>query len=1827
MKKWIAALLTIALLMQAANWTAFAATGDMISDAELQRALRLAGLQADTGAGQRDIVAVDSAYHEGMVPEDTWNAGMLSDWLDDKLSREIYHVNNVFTRVDTMLATLQTDDPKAYARFTDGSAYSAEYPAKCREWMLDIEALEEEAQYCQTRTRECITVIEQNAELLANETDGLFDYEKARLSEQIREATVELEALRDAIVDISTEELVTVTSAQSIIDGTAEPEFSAWMSAVLDADDDPKATHTSTATVRKSAPSTRVARMSANESVLSEAATQDVRVLVISENEFTIVIKGTDNKPVVGVPVTVKDLNGKAVKTAMTQDASIGYAKFDANDFVCNYDKEMEISLEVDGSAQGYRSFSIPWLIIKRGGHRDEHLDPLEGSVSKANGAGRVAFSAAEAGSAVEPYIRSACFNGYDILRQDKTTIISSLNDAAVNFEVVVEHASGASVKAPVLHYWQNERSDHAVAPKEKTMTPTSTQRVSDTQTKYIWRSTWKRDLSPDINDEQRPFFVLPDTDEKIETTLVPVRAAIDEPTVQPGDFTMENVMGEGFGTTFEIPGIGGDLSLNLPFKKYLPKFKSDATGYFTFSMGSTLTDPDWPTEWKSTEAEKYDKAMKDYEHATTLAERKQQLGAAKEFYKQGKGIGQTSFDFGWFVMICGKKQKDEEDETALWAGSGAIGVTFTFEADYTKPFTIGPVPFYLNINFAASAGFGVDALTFTFKTTKDFKFQNYMLQPLKGFTIEICLALTVTFGMGIKDLLSVWVAAEGSLNIIVQILMDDPQKVAVYFEALISAGFEIFWIKYSRKVYNFGKARIYSNYDIEARAMPFDLFTAYAEESSGDKPVEMMPQEPDRYAALAPQATRIISNEENARAGIKVVRCQDYTYVFYLGTVKGSDGKAHRRLCWRELNTGKTGSIEGKVSGLDDTDDYDFDVIGSTGENAAVYFLVLSGRNFDETTGLPKASFDDRESNVNTFYYWGWLSPQNGGDLNDSYVSDRLTWWARERETCYPVCANPHIERAVERVDVFARGMNLYGTLDGYDEHGERAGYDLFVLETVIAGGTYRFSKDSGVKGPWKDDESYQRVALRSNIRSNDTLGQAYDNRVYGFAAVSRPAGNARGDSYLELFDYDMNGASPRRSLALDQGDIGAFEPIQTLGSDGWSVTQTIFYTKGQTAGDRTEYRLKSIRLAPKHGRATDFSFSATYTDYDVTIPYADFHVMALGDAGAEGPQYLYWLSANTKKKDGDPDVWRVNGVYFDPQSGLASDEVVLAEFTLPDAEWKGRKYKSVPLDVTLTDDGFGFITAKPNTGDENDHAIAPMTLYRFPLVFKPVADLKKAATAETTLVQGEFIETDLSLMNVGNMAITAFDVELWQMDGDREVKKIETLHADCLDPANSSLVLHDAKGDQTVAKGEKAFYRYKDFGFSARQRDWTVKQEDKTITVKNHDQFSTAEGSARSNRVSSNVLVPGTLGCYNGSIKIPTDWVGQYSLRFKLTKLSTNTNWVGAVSKADSAISKGSGTAMMAANDRNAVFDGNGIELTYALDERSGALVLQDQDGDSSRLLFAAGEADETLTLYPDSIEAPAPVEIDVDLHDIDVDHRLYEDSFDDEMLDIIINNYHNNDQSIELTCAIYVNDEDAPYYVSLPYDPKEVSAGKTTTITLPLDALIDVESTEVARFVISARGVDETALFNNEFTIYPGGSSPLSIASQPVSQTVKPGESAVFSVGVTGGKTPYAYQWQVFVDGEWQDIPSATGTTLMLDKVKPEWNGRRTRCVVTDAEGTVVISQEAVLTVVGGGSGFAGDDDHPDTGDHSNLPLYLIVALVAMALLLLMRRKERE
>jgi len=80
------------------------------------------------------------------------------------------------------------------------------------------------------------------------------------------------------------------------------------------------------------------------------------------------------------------------------------------------------------------------------------------------------------------------------------------------------------------------------------------------------------------------------------------------------------------------------------------------------------------------------------------------------------------------------------------------------------------------------------------------------------------------------------------------------------------------------------------------------------------------------------------------------------------------------------------------------------------------------------------------------------------------------------------------------------------------------------------------------------------------------------------------------------------------------------------------------------------------------------------------------------------------------------------------------------------------------------------------------------------------------------------------------------------------------------------------------------------------------------------------------------------------------------------------------------------------------------------------------------------------------------------------------------------------------------------------------------------------------------------------------------------------------------------------------KWVDLEGYTGSTLSREHVEKKWDGARFRCLITDRAGTAVTSEEAKLFV----------RHSVDTGDHSNLLLYLAVAAMALILLALLRRR---
>ena len=123
-------------------------------------------------------------------------------------------------------------------------------------------------------------------------------------------------------------------------------------------------------------------------------------------------------------------------------------------------------------------------------------------------------------------------------------------------------------------------------------------------------------------------------------------------------------------------------------------------------------------------------------------------------------------------------------------------------------------------------------------------------------------------------------------------------------------------------------------------------------------------------------------------------------------------------------------------------------------------------------------------------------------------------------------------------------------------------------------------------------------------------------------------------------------------------------------------------------------------------------------------------------------------------------------------------------------------------------------------------------------------------------------------------------------------------------------------------------------------------------------------------------------------------------------------------------------------------------------------------------------------------------------------------------------------------------------------------------------------------------------------------------LCIIEQPMSIPAAAGQEAAFSVVVSGGKTPYSYQWQRMVGpNRWENIPGAKKDTYRIKSVKEDQNGLIVRCVVTDQYGDYVTSDPATLSIL------------PQTGDRSQLALWLLLAAASAAVLALVYRKTRR
>ena len=145
---------------------------------------------------------------------------------------------------------------------------------------------------------------------------------------------------------------------------------------------------------------------------------------------------------------------------------------------------------------------------------------------------------------------------------------------------------------------------------------------------------------------------------------------------------------------------------------------------------------------------------------------------------------------------------------------------------------------------------------------------------------------------------------------------------------------------------------------------------------------------------------------------------------------------------------------------------------------------------------------------------------------------------------------------------------------------------------------------------------------------------------------------------------------------------------------------------------------------------------------------------------------------------------------------------------------------------------------------------------------------------------------------------------------------------------------------------------------------------------------------------------------------------------------------------------------------------------------------------------------------------------------------------------------------------------------YLTTMPEPDEGTSAQPMSLYSFPLAILADPSLYSSVRIVFRGLNVNESTYANNEFTLNLRGlhSEAFRIVQQPEDAIVKEGETASFTVGVSGGVTPYTYRWEVKMseNDAWQKMSNGDGPTLTVKNTRKHMDGWKYRCVIADASG---------------------------------------------------------
>lgn len=1791
MKKWIAAMLTLIMLvgMLPVNALAVIVSGKILTEDELATYMALAGL--NDGAGE---------YHSGMRANASMNAQQVSDWLDERLSGELYSLSNLLARAQAAIY-----DVKSGSSGSDSSLLtnddSAEYIEFLKSLVLGAEDLRETLLYAYDTVDESQEIIQAMTDLM--KSDQVYDYEKVRYSERIRQAGGDIREIRQQVVENSADWLAQIEQLSAAVDGaTHNSGFGAWMHALFE--DDGNHVTTEAPLVVAGNANSFASRLGANGSVL---ANDTASVTVLGKDTIGVVLYDKNGKHAPdGIKVSVRDAKGdpKAPLVEEVTKNGEGWVAFNIHDFTINDDGYVFAYIEIDASAvktdtgiDKYQSICLPREMIQRGSKHNVTLKYNDGS----------------------PYIYKATLDDYDIMYSEYQFYYTSANDESFDIIVEMRNLEDKDPRAPVLMYTD---------PRGNAQTAVDTNPKGNV---YTFTDTWKKIISPIYPEVYIRFGSdASNADGKTvkteKTMLRPVNSIFEKPADMSS--FMKGLSG-GFGFSFNIPGINRLASLDLTpsfLQQWMPKLNVDISGTVSVGLGYMPKEMNPDPKWKSKTMQDYNDLYKDIQKITNRSNWKQHVGTLRDYYKYNKvnWLAKGGINVGVFGLLSAKWKPDEKEDETYLKINGVGGVTVSFYVDITFQTAIGPVPFYANLNINLSVGVSMGLNLDLILPKGDDKSIRWTLHP-DDFTIDIRLTISATLGIGIKGLLCAWIKGAGYIDISLHVFLTNDKQVdfEITGGANVTGGITILFVSFSMEIWRGGPWPLYSYPDGKKKNVPYSLLDHYMpnDGEDGGKPeknANLVPMGPQTYPDLVPALASEVAKLDDTLEQMKIVTLGDDLYTFFI-----RNGRLH----WHNVTRNITGSIVDAINQgrqlypsvynstyvAGSVKDYDFDVTTATGTYSAksadfnpdtfITVAVLCAGSFDDS-GYPLEV--ENNACLYTMHLWRAGNGALSASMNDNRAMPGFFSWAwvgGRKGLVEFVGAEPVIDLVTSKVNV--DGDNNYSYANSVDVGLTRIQKATKKREQIAASVSVEQVETTSVSGNKPDLNGLKVTNTNTASTDDEVQSGAGDDYVRVFhrmgpddswLAVSRSEKGNGDKGAIEFYDNAMDaaGEDDMVSIVLDEANTGGFaQAVIPVKDDQYA--RVIFYTD-DVGTDGKRYRLKSLYLEPTDHREGDgnLEIKVSATGYDIDMPTDNFKQQTIA-----GLVNLYWLSTVVMKDDRGEnyDLYRVMVAVYDQGTNTLSNASVCAEFTMPaDAP--------VVRDLFLTPTGKGYLTASPlpkSIGKKATSEKTPVSLYSFQTNFKPVMDVKGLVFEETLVSPGEFDDYTVSVMNSGSMGLTRFEMEMVLHEGSRETV-VGTLHADCLNPELCWMKM----GNDVVSTGAKAFKRLFDFDMTPQRRDWVVSEKNKKYTVEGGKLTHSDETKEQFDYVTTDVLLPGSLAAFKSTMQIPASWDGKKELEVRFSSITTNTNWVGLMARAAQRNTISASRNGLAANNP-------GVDLTYVRDPQTGRMVLQD-DGLATNALVQNG-------LVANAIRTPESVKIH-SMHDLSVSHRVYMGPNDEKWLSVSFFDYAETGESIKLYAEMYLDDATEPVRLALPYYEQAVSDGKTHTYDMPLSALVDPTAYRTARVVIQGVGIEDRGLADNEFTLYlDGEAGPLMIISQPRDVTCKVGETATFNVSASGGATPYHYQWQVWMGKEkgWMDLDGAVLPTLQVDNVTMAMSGRKARCIVSDSSGQQIVSDAATLTVI---------DPHPvDTGDHSNLPLYLAVALAALALIWLLRRRARQ